>query len=91
MVDGSHPKPAANSPYLPFWIRCNDMLISWLLNSISTDIRNSIVYLPTAKHMWDDLAARYPQSNVPRLFFLRKEIALCSQDSLSITAYFHKF
>lgn len=67
------------------------MVISWILNSVSTEIRNSIVYLPTTKHMWDDLAARYSQSNVPQLFYLRKEISSCTQGSLSITTYFTLF
>lgn len=59
MVDGSLPKPGATSPYLNYWIRCNDMVISWLLNSVSLEIQNSIVYLPTAKLIWDDLATKF--------------------------------
>lgn len=34
---------------------------------------------------------RYAQSNVPKLFHLRKEIAHLTQSSLSISAYFTKF
>lgn len=55
-----------NSPYINHWICCNDIVISWLLNSVSADIRNNIVYLPTAKMMWDDLSTRFSQSNVFR-------------------------
>lgn len=68
MIDGSLIKPAATSPHVNHWVRCNNMLISWLLNYVSLDIRNSIVYLHSAKLIWDDLATRYSQSNVSRLF-----------------------
>lgn len=67
------------------------MVISWLLNSVSPEIRDNIVYLPTAKAIWDDLETRYTQSNVPRLFSLRKDLASLTQNTLTISAYFTKF
>lgn len=78
MIDGSLPRPASTSALLNHWTRCNDMVISWLLNSVSVEIRNNVVYLPTAKMIWDDLAARFSQSNVPRLFNLRKDTSSLS-------------
>ena len=35
------------------WERCNDMVLSWLLNSISPDIANSVIYADTTKEVWD--------------------------------------
>ncbi|XP_074323717.1 uncharacterized protein LOC141660627 [Apium graveolens] len=90
-VDGSYQKPAANSGLMVYWLRCNNMVTSWLLNSVSPEIRNSIVYLHSAREIWLDLAVRYAQSNGPKLFNLRKEIAHLSQGSLSMSAYFTKF
>lgn len=58
---------------------------------MASKIRNSVVYLRTANLIWDDLDQRFSQSNVPRLFYLRKAIADCIQGSLSITNYFNKF
>ena len=54
-VTGDFPKPADNSPYLPLWDRCNSMVISWLLHSVSKDITSSIIYTPTAQQIWQDL------------------------------------
>ncbi|XP_074337191.1 uncharacterized protein LOC141674381 [Apium graveolens] len=45
----------------------------------------------TTKQIWDDLAARYSQNNVPRLFNLRKDLASLTQGTKSITAYFTQF
>lgn len=91
LVDGTHPKPVVNSPYLNAWIRCNDMVISLLLNSVSLEIRNTFVYRPTAKLIWDDLVARFSLMNVPRLFYLKKEIVSRVRGTLFITSYFTKF
>lgn len=90
-VDGSYTKPAANSPLLSHWLRCNNMITSWILNSVSEDIRNSIVYMESAHAIWLDLEVRYAQSNAPKLFSLRKEISHLTQGSLSISAYFTRF
>lgn len=90
-IDGTQPSPAANSPQLGLWQRSNDLVISWILNSVSTEIRKSIVYMHTAKQIWDDLLIRYSQHNVPRLFNLRKDLASISQGTSSITTYFTHF
>ncbi|XP_074374577.1 uncharacterized protein LOC141714986 [Apium graveolens] len=62
-----------------------------LLNSIMPEIRSSVVYLTTAKDIWDDLAIIFAESNLPRVFQLKKDLMSLSQGSISITAYFTKF
>lgn len=47
--------------------------------------------MESARAIWLDLEVRYAQSNAPKLFSLRKEIAHLTQGSLSISAYFTKF
>lgn len=46
--DGSYKQPAATSNLLVHWTRCNHMVISWILNSVSSDIRSSVVYMNSA-------------------------------------------
>lgn len=58
-IDGTHVKPTANSPLLTHWMRYNNMVTSWLLNSLSVDIRNIIVYIATTREIWLDLEVRY--------------------------------
>lgn len=67
------------------------MVISWLLNSVSADIRNSIIYMDTTQSIWTELAVRYAQSNLPKLFILRKEISQLSQGTMSVTVYYTKY
>lgn len=90
-VDGTYVQPATGSSLHVHWTRCNNMVTSWLLNSVSVDIRNSVVYMKSARAIWLDLETRYSQTNVPKLFNLRTEISHLTQGNLSISAYFTKF
>lgn len=74
-IDGTTPQPQITSSQYALWKRSNDLVISWILNSVSNDIRKSIVYMHTAQQIWEDLSNRYSQNNVPRLFNIRKELA----------------
>lgn len=89
-VDGSSTRPGNDSPLLPYWKRCNDMILSWLLNSVSKNIRDSILFCETASEVWRELGERYGQSNKARLFQAQKEVSCLSQDDLDIASYFNK-
>ncbi|XP_074367095.1 uncharacterized protein LOC141707685 isoform X2 [Apium graveolens] len=91
IIDGTLPKPLPTSTMYPLWFRCNDMVLSWLLNSMTIEIRNSVAYFSTAKRIWEDLAVRFSQTNMPRVFQLRKELGSMNQNNMAITTYFTKF
>ncbi|XP_055814295.1 uncharacterized protein LOC129883710 [Solanum dulcamara] len=54
-IDGSTEIPSADTPEFKFWTRCNNMVISWLLNSLSKKIAGSVIYSKSAKDLWTDL------------------------------------
>lgn len=37
------------------WTQCNDMILSWILNSLSKEIAASVIYINTCSKMWMDL------------------------------------
>ncbi|KAI3808885.1 hypothetical protein L1987_24848 [Smallanthus sonchifolius] len=45
-VDGTVVRPLS-SPNLELWKICNDMVISWILNTLSSDISESVLYVET--------------------------------------------
>jgi hypothetical protein len=87
-IDGSIVKPSANDPSLPSWVRCNNMLLSWLLNSVSKEIATSIIFYDNAADMWKDLHDRFNQSNGPRIFQLQKAVSVLHQGANSVSAYY---
>ncbi|KAF8408467.1 hypothetical protein HHK36_007621 [Tetracentron sinense] len=87
-VDGCLTKPANSSdPLSSIWCRCNNMVLSWLLNSVSKEIAASIIYIDTAAEMWTDLHDRFSQHNGPRIFQLQKAISSLSQENDSVSTY----
>ncbi|KAL5563154.1 hypothetical protein UlMin_032901 [Ulmus minor] len=89
-VDGSIPKPAGIDPNLSSWIRNNNIVISWILNSVSKEISASIIFSVSAYEIWLDLKDRFQQSNGPRIFQLRRELMNHVQDQNSVSVYFTK-
>lgn len=82
--------PPVDDPMRPLWQCNNNIVCSWLLNSISKDLTASVIYSNTAAAIWQDLENRFKQQNGPRLFQLRKALTNCAQGSSSVTQYFTK-
>ncbi|KAF8404090.1 hypothetical protein HHK36_008970 [Tetracentron sinense] len=89
-IDGSMPKPNASSTKYSLWVRCNNMVSSWLLNSINPDLAHSVLYIDSAYEIWTDLKERFSQSNAPRIFQIKRSISSHIQGQNSIASYFNK-
>ena len=74
-VDGLITEPDSSSPLYNSWSRCNTIVLSWLTNSLSLDLKASVMYINNARDLWIDLKDRLSQGNTPRLSKLGKEIA----------------
>nr|KYP54541.1 Retrovirus-related Pol polyprotein from transposon TNT 1-94 [Cajanus cajan] len=62
-VDGSIQRPAVDDPLHTAWKRCNNMVVSWLVHSVSPSIRQSVLWMDDAKDIWKDLKSRYSQGD----------------------------
>jgi hypothetical protein len=87
-IDDSLVKPNVESPEYFAWNRCNNMVLSWILNSVSQEISASIIFIESAHEMWNDIKERFSQSNGPHIFQLQKAISALSQNSNSVTSYY---
>ncbi|XP_049390256.1 uncharacterized protein LOC125854717 [Solanum stenotomum] len=89
-IDGTCKIPDRSSSDYHLWSRCNDMITSWLLNSLSKDIADSVIYSQTAKDLYTDLEQRFGQSNGAKLFHLQKELSDLVQDNTDVAGYYTK-
>jgi hypothetical protein len=88
-VDGSLPQPSIDAGAEHHaWVRCNNMILSWILNSVSKEIAASIIYIDSCHGMWLDLKECVSQKNGPRVFQLQKSISVLSQGNSSMSSYF---
>ncbi|XP_071739051.1 uncharacterized protein [Rutidosis leptorrhynchoides] len=90
IVTGEFTKPAVNSETRALWERTNDMIISWILNTITDQINNSLNFVNTACELWRELHEHYSQLDGHRIYQLSNEIAQLKQNQCSIETYYHK-
>ena len=48
-INGTIPVPDPDSPQFILWTRCNMMVLSWIINSVSPGIGSSIMYTDNAR------------------------------------------
>ncbi|XP_070035543.1 uncharacterized protein [Nicotiana tomentosiformis] len=89
-ITGKCKKPDSDHPTFGQWERCDDMVTSWILNSLSKDLADSLQYVVDAKELWQELEDRYDQTNGAKLYQLEREINDLSQGTLDITGYYTK-
>ena len=59
--------PLISTPSMQAWIRCDNMVGTWLTNSVSSKLQASIIYEDIALEIWNDLKNRFAQTNGPRI------------------------
>ncbi|KAL2232986.1 UNVERIFIED_CONTAM: hypothetical protein Sindi_1478600 [Sesamum indicum] len=66
-IDGTCTKPEENKSEIEPWERVDCMVVSWLLNSITKDIAEPFLYTTSAQDLWEQLEARFGETNGPML------------------------
>ena len=89
-VDGSLPKPEANTPNLKAWKRCNIMIIGWIMTSLERSVAKSVMYYNTAREVWTNLEDRFGQSTSTQLYHIHEDLASLTQSGSSIADYYTK-
>ncbi|XP_058221418.1 uncharacterized protein LOC131331470 [Rhododendron vialii] len=89
LVDGSIPKPNV-AKELQQRTRCNDMVKSWLLNSLSREISPSVIYYDLAHEIWEELKECFSGVSSLHVSQIEREIHNLAQDTLSVVTYFTK-
>ena len=89
-VDGTISRPMSHDLIYGAWNRCNSMISSWIINAVSREIADSLLYLDSACDIWKDLNDRFNQGNGPRIFQIKKQLSALNQGSLDVNSYFTK-
>ncbi|PNX86256.1 hypothetical protein L195_g042333 [Trifolium pratense] len=89
-LNGSCPMPNEFDPTYEHWIRCNNLVLSWLMNSVISTISQSLVYIESASQAWNDLKARFSRADRVRISSLQRELYALRQESSSVTEFFTK-
>ncbi|KAK3023605.1 hypothetical protein RJ639_044065 [Escallonia herrerae] len=89
-IDNSVTKPNVNSQDFQPWVKCNAIVLSWLTNSLAKEIQSSAAHTETASELWADLHERFTQGIAPRIYEIKRNIALLQQEKAPISTYYGK-
>jgi hypothetical protein len=87
-IDGSLPIPDLQDLNRSAWERCNHLIHSWIINSVSDSIAQTLVFHETAIDAWEDLRERFAKINRIHISTLRNSLNNLKQGTKSVLDYF---
>ena len=90
-IDGSLTlsSPIVDSPSaIQAWIHADNIVRTWIINSVSPMIQASVIYRDTTLEIWKDLKETFCHKNGSKIFNLYKQISELHQGETSITDFF---
>ena len=80
-VNGVIQMPELSSPTYEAWLCKDQLVISWLLNSMERKITEIFSYVESSMHLWKNIKEMYGnQNNSARVFQLKRDIAGLQQE-----------
>ena len=87
-VHGTLPRPTDDPVKGDQWDACNNLVIAWIMNSVSDSIAESILYIESAAEIWKQLDKRFAVSNGARKYKLNKDVYNLKQSNTFINEYY---
>ncbi|XP_058005416.1 uncharacterized protein LOC131181386 [Hevea brasiliensis] len=88
VVDGSILEPEEGSEGYEKWKRCDYMVTSWILNSMSKELVEAFIYTASARELWNEITKMYGENNGPLIYHIQRKISSISQGNGSVAKYF---
>ncbi|KAK3035097.1 hypothetical protein RJ639_032599 [Escallonia herrerae] len=87
-VNGRIKEPDVNSRDFKPWVQCNAIVLSWFTNALDKELQNGSAHAKTANEVWANLQERFTQGLAPRVYELKRAIALLQQEKAPISTYY---
>ncbi|XP_047258926.1 uncharacterized protein LOC124891164 [Capsicum annuum] len=88
LVDGTCRKESIPNSLRYKWECVNAIVLSWLMNSVASNLIGGVVYTTNAQAVWEDLRERFEKIDGSRAFNIHQEIATCNQGTQSVSMYY---
>ncbi|KAJ0772240.1 putative RNA-directed DNA polymerase [Helianthus annuus] len=89
-IDGKCIKPKDDQVLANQWDRCNSVVITWLLNSISEELFLGQVFSKLASEVWTDLKESFDKVDSSVVYDLYKRINGISQNGSTVAEYYNR-
>lgn len=87
-VTGGEKKDESDKVKAEAWDICHNVVLSWLVNGVSEQIKKSIMFVTSAEDIWKQLQMRFSVANGPRRYKLNKQIYEMKQNGRKISEYY---
>ncbi|XP_010252427.1 PREDICTED: uncharacterized protein LOC104594005 [Nelumbo nucifera] len=87
-VDGTIKELALDDALHNAWMRCNNLIVAWLLRSISPPIASTVFYISSASQIWETLKKRFSQPDDSKICNLQLSLSTITQGTRIVDAYF---
>lgn len=89
-LTGAAVAPHKTDPQYKTWKAANNMVMSWLMNSMTNEIGENFLLYETAKEIWDAVKETYfNNENTSLLFEVESILHDLRQGNMSVTQYFN--
>ncbi|GJR34586.1 ribonuclease H-like domain-containing protein [Tanacetum coccineum] len=72
------------------WDRCNAMVLTWIMNIVSSDVYMGLVYFENAASVWKDLNETYDKVYGFVVYNLLQNIRSVKQGGITVADYYHR-
>ncbi|XP_058741013.1 uncharacterized protein LOC131613356 [Vicia villosa] len=66
-INGALPRPSNEYVHSIAWDRCNTLIMSWLNNSVESEIYQSILWMETRSNIWKKLKDKFYHGDIFRI------------------------
>lgn len=87
-VTGGEKKDASDPIKGEAWETCNNMVIAWIMGSVSSSIKQSIAFVKDAAVIWKQLESRFAVTNGSRKYRLCKQMFEIKQQNRKIADFY---
>ncbi|CAA7022546.1 unnamed protein product [Microthlaspi erraticum] len=64
------------------------MVATWIMNSVSKKIAQSLLFMSTAESIWKNILARFKQDDAPRVFEIEQRLGTLEQGSMDVSSFY---
>lgn len=86
-VDDTIPVPSKTDSMFQTWRRANNLVVSWIIASVSESIAKSILYNDVACNIWKQLKKRFSQGDLFCISDIEDSIIALKQGELTVNDY----
>ncbi|XP_075084949.1 uncharacterized protein LOC142168192 [Nicotiana tabacum] len=72
------------------WATCNDIVLAWIMNTVSLSLISSVIYASDAYTVWEDLKEIFDKDNASSACYLHKKITTLTQGISYVSVYYTK-